>query len=187
VIIPITQKNKDNSRVMEVAKKLEAEIARTYRVELDDREGQSAGFKFNEWEVQGIPVRVEVGPRDLEQGLVTLARRDGVKTQVKLEEAVGTLPATMESFQMALYMKAADRLKSSTHIENDYAAFQKRLDTDGGFYQLHWCGNGECELKIKEETKATIRCIPFQQIREAGKCIRCGNASSGRVIIARNY
>ncbi len=187
VIVPITQKNKDNSKVLEVANKLKAEISKFTNVELDDREGQSAGFKFNEWEVQGIPLRIEVGPRDLEQNLVTLARRDGIKVQAKVEEAAGQIPAILEAFQKDLYIKAAERMKNNTFIENDYKKFQERLEGEGGFYQLHWCGNGDCEKGIKEETKATSRCIPFQQIREAGKCIRCNGASNGRVIFARNY
>jgi prolyl-tRNA synthetase len=187
VIVPILQKNKDNSQVIEVSKKILADLAPHYKIEFDDREGQSAGFKFNEWEIQGIPLRIEVGPRDLEQGIVVLARRDGVKTQVKLADISATVGPTLDAFQMALYTKAAERLKANTFLENDYAAFQKKQEEQGGFYQLHWCGTTACELKIKEESKATIRCIPFDQIKEAGKCIRCGGASNGRVIFARNY
>jgi len=187
VIIPIQVKNKDNAAVLEVARKLQAEISKNYVVELDDREGQSAGYKFNEWEVQGVPLRIEIGPRDLADNVCVIARRDGVKTKVKLDEVASSVPAMLDEFQNVLYDKAKQFLDSNIHIENDYKDFAKRVADESGFYRMHWCGSAGCENKVKEETKATIRCIPFDQVKESGQCIYCNGASNGRVIFARSY
>lgn len=187
-IIPIIQKNKDNSAVLEVARKMLADLRKEgFRVELDDREGQSAGYKFHEYEVQGVPLRIEIGPRDLAENIVVFARRDGVKTRVKVEEAVGLVAGTFDEFQKALFDKATAFLKANSHEENDYANFQQRLESEGGFFHMHWCTSAQCEAKVKEETKATIRCIPFDRKKESGKCVVCGQPSEGRVIFARNY
>jgi prolyl-tRNA synthetase len=188
VIIPIIQKNKDNSEVLKVAAGLRDALRDRYSVQLDDREGQSAGYKFNEWEIQGIPLRIEVGPRDLAENICVFARRDGVKTRVKIDQAVAEVPAVLDQFQKALFDKAKAFLDSNTFEENDYATFQKRIEDEPGFYRMHWCGDAACEAQIKEETKATIRCIPFDRKKESGKCVKCGKPSpEGRVIFARNY
>ncbi len=154
---------------------------------MDEREEHSAGYKFNEWEIQGIPLRIELGPRDLAAGVCVLARRDRVKTTVKLEAVVNESKRVLEEFQQALYNKAASFLKENTFSENDYAKFKELIETKPGFYEMHWCGKDACELAVKEETKATIRCVPFQQKKESGKCIKCDGPSGGRVIFARNY
>ncbi len=187
VIVPIIMKNKDNSQVLEVSRKVHAEISKKVTCYLDDREEQSAGYKFNEYEIQGVPVRVEIGLRDLVNGIGTVARRDGVKVQVKIEEIASVVEKTLSEFQIALYDKASKRLKENTFIEDDYKKFQEKLEANGGFYQMHWCGKDACEAKVKEETKATIRCVPFNQIKESGKCISCHGPSGGRVIFARSY
>lgn len=187
VIVPILQKNKDNSQVLSVAKSMKDQIAKSFTCELDDREDHSAGYKFHEYEVAGIPLRIEVGPRDLADGIVVFARRDGVKTKIKLEEAAGKVAGTLEDFQQVLLNRAKQRLAENTFIENDYAAFKQSLEEKSGFYQMHWCESADCELKVKEETKATIRCIPFDQIKESGSCIYCKRPSKGRVIFAKNY
>ena len=187
VIVPILQKNKDNSAVLEASHRIQKEIAKTHRVHLDDRLEHSPGYKFNEYELTGIPLRIEVGPRDLAQNLCVLARRDGQKTQISLDKVTEEVERQLADYQKLLYSKAYDRLKNNTHIENEFEKFSKKLDAEGGFYQLHWCESRKCEDKIKEETKATIRCIPFAQIRESGKCIACGGNSQGRVLFARNY
>jgi prolyl-tRNA synthetase len=107
--------------------------------------------------------------------------------QVPLSEVPNTVSQQLNDFQKVLYDKAYSRLKENTHIENDYQTFSEKLEARGGFYQLHWCESRKCEDKIKQETKATIRCIPFAQIRESGKCVVCQSPSTGRVIFARNY
>ena len=187
VIVPILQKNKDNSAVLEASEKVKQQIQKNHTVHLDDRIEYSPGYKFNEYELTGIPMRVEVGPRDLANGFCVLARRDGTKTQVPLDQVGEEVTKQLADFQKALYAKASDRLTQNTHIENDYGSFKEKVDTVGGFYQLHWCESRKCEDRIKDETKATIRCVPFAQIRETSKCISCGSESKGRVIFAKNY
>lgn len=187
VIVPILQKNKDNAEVLSVSEKIYDELKAQFLVHLDTRVEHSPGFKFNEYELTGVPLRIEIGPRDLANNLCTLARRDGLKTPVKLSEVSVAVSQQLNDFQKALYEKAYLRLKENTHIEDDYKKFAEKLDSVAGFYQLHWCESRNCEDKIKQETKATIRCIPFAQIRESGKCIVCQGPSAGRVIFARNY
>ena len=187
VIIPILLKNKDNSEVLAASNKIKEALSTQYNVELDDRIEHSPGYKYNEYEVTGIPLRIEVGPRDLANNICVFARRDGVKTQVKLDNVLEEATKTLNEFQKVLYEKAYERMTSNTFIENDYSVFKDKLEKQPGFYQMHWCGSAACEEKVKIDTKATIRCIPFAQIREAGKCIACNAESSGRVIFAKNY
>jgi prolyl-tRNA synthetase len=187
VIIPITQKNKDNTQVLDVARKMKENLSKKYSVLLDDREEHSAGYKYNEWELKGIPLRIEIGPRDLAENKCVVARRDRVKTPVQLDQVEAQIPKMLSDFQAALYEKASTFMKSNIHIENDYKKFQERLEGEAGFYQMHWCGKDACEARVKEDTKATIRCVPFEQIKESGKCIACGGPSGGRVIFARSY
>jgi prolyl-tRNA synthetase len=188
MIVPITQKNKDNSQVLEACRNIQSTMKSVgISAEVDDREGQSAGYKFNEWEVAGIPLRVEVGPRDLANQICVFAPRVGEKQQVSLSEIQSKTPEALESLQKLLYDRAAKFLEANTHIENSYSKFQERIETESGFYQMHWCGSDKCEAQVKEETKATIRCIPFTQIKESGKCIYCQSESNGRVIFARSY
>lgn len=188
VIVPITMKNKDNSQVFEVANKLQTDLkARSIRCHLDAREEYSAGYKFNEYEVNGIPLRVEIGPRDIADGICIVAKRVGGKTKVKLDGASQEIEKMLEDFQKELYVRASDFVKRNTHTEDAYDKFKSRLESEEGFFLMHWCGSADCEAKVKEETKATIRNIPFDQKKEAGKCIKCSAASTGRVVFARSY
>lgn len=187
VIVPILQKNKDNSAVLEVSQRLKDELSKQFSVLLDDRIEHSPGYKFNEYELTGVPLRIEIGPRDLANNLCVLARRDGLKTQVLLDQVAAETGRQLDGLQKDLYAKAYDRLKSHTYIENDYSVFKEKIEAQGGFYQLHWCESRKCEDTVKEHTKATIRCIPFAQIRESGRCIVCGSESKGRVVFAKNY
>ncbi len=187
VVLPVLQKKGDNGPVLEAARKIYDALQTKYSCHFDDREGHSIGYKFNEYEVQGIPLRVEVGPRDLAQGICTLSRRDGVKETCPLDKAGEMVPGILSKFQQQLYDNASQFLKKNIFIENDYKKFQERIESEPAFYQMHWCGKDACEAKVKEETKATIRCVPFDQIKESGKCISCGGPSGGRVIFARSY
>ena len=187
VIVPIMQKGKENGPILEAANRVHSELSKRWSVHLDAREGYSVGYKFTEWEVQGVPLRIELGPRDIGAGVCQFGRRDGEKRTVSLEQIPSEVEKTLDSFQRALYARSADFLKSNTHLEDDYAQFCKNLESMGGFFEMHWCGNNECESVIKQETKATIRCVPFTQIREPGRCIRCSEPSTGRVIFAKNY
>jgi len=188
VIVPILRKkSEDNGPVLEVAKKLESELSGSFRVHLDDREEHSPGFKFNEWEIQGVPFRIELGPRDLEKGICIVARRDREKSQVKLEEVAAEFPNRLSNYQTLLYDNAKEFLDRNTSQEDKYSKFKERLNGEGGFFKMHWCGSDECEATIKTETKATIRCIPFRAVREKGECIYCQKPSELRVIFGKSY
>ncbi|MBI4403628.1 MAG: proline--tRNA ligase, partial [Deltaproteobacteria bacterium] len=187
VIVPILQKGKDNSTVLEVGQKIKQEIERMQPCYFDDRDEHSAGYKFHEWEVQGIPIRLEIGPRDVAASSVQLVRRDGKKKSVKIDQLSTEISKELADFQVTLLEKARKFMAVNTFSEDSYDHFKARLEAEGGFFQMHWCGSQACETKIKEETKATIRSIPFDQIKEDGKCVLCANRSSGRVIFARSY
>lgn len=187
VIVPILAKGKDNAPVLEVAKKVQAGLSKLVTVHLDERMEHSAGYKFNDWEIQGIPVRIEIGPRDLAEGQAVIARRDGIKIKVPLASLEQETMQALDSFQKALLAKATVFLKENTRPEDDYSNFKKLIEEQPGFYEMHWCGSADCEARVKEETKATIRCIPFDGKKENGKCVACAGASSQRVIFARSY
>lgn len=188
VIVPILQKGKDNQAVLDAVDRLKQELIKSgITCVLDDREEHSAGYKFNESEVLGIPLRVELGPRDLADQICVMAPRVGTKEKVRIGDVTSRASEILKSLQRTLYDRAALFLKQNTHTEDVYEKFKGRLEEESGFYLMHWCGKDSCELKIKEETKATIRCVPFDQIREKGACIGCGGPSGGRVVFARNY
>jgi len=187
VIIPILPKGKEPGPILAVCDKIKAELSKHLVCKVDDRDNVSPGFKFNECEVTGIPLRIEVGPRDLENNQVQLARRDGKKRLVSVDSVVTEALADLDQFQKDLYAKASAFLKENTFLEDDYEKFKTLIEERPGFYQMHWCGKDECEAKVKEDTKATIRCVPFDQIKEKGKCLVCSGPSGGRVIFARNY
>lgn len=183
VILPFLKKNEDNSRVLEAAHSIAKEMKAT--VHLDDRVEHSFGYKIHEWEVQGIPLRIELGPRDLDAKTCVLAPRIGEKRTVSLEKVCQESESFLESLQKQMYDRAKAHLTQSTFEVNDLAKFKEHVAD--GFFLLHWCGKESCEAQIKEETKATIRCVPFDQKREKGKCIYCQSASGGRVIFGRAY
>ena len=161
----------------------------------DRRDGMRPGSKFYEWELKGVPVRLELGPRDLAAGQVVAARRmtpEGkqAKQPLRIDSLASTIPALLEEIQADLYDAARARLAANTRPVNSYEEFKSVLDAQGGFLQAHWCGSPECEARIKEETKATIRCIPLvspPEMSDTGACLICGGVSSRRVYFARAY
>lgn len=165
-------------------------------VVLDDRDTVSPGFKYNEWEMKGVPVRLEVGPRDVEQGVcVAVPRvptrdlREGERRQkesLPLASAPEHLQTLLDDLQKALFRRALKFREEHTYRTDDYAAFKQEIEK-GGFFWGHWCESAACEAQVKEETKATIRCIPFAGEKEAGKCLVCGAPSPQRVVWARAY
>ncbi|NNF57175.1 MAG: proline--tRNA ligase, partial [Rhodothermaceae bacterium] len=181
-----------NEAVLEQARRMEQELADTgIRVFLDDREQHRPGWKFNEYEVQGVPIRLALGPRDLENGVVELARRDtGEKQSVALDDLTTTIRETLDAIQQGLFDRALAFRQEQTRIADDYATF-KSLIEEGGFVLMHWDGTAETETQIKEETKATIRCIPFggqfDGTDEPGTDPVSGQPSEGRVVFARAY
>lgn len=157
-------------------------------VVLDDRVEYTPGWKFNEWELKGVPVRIEIGPRDVKQKQVTLVRRDTrEKSAVKEEEATATVTKLLEDIQNSLFTKAKRLLEEETRTVKTYDEFKQILQDKGGFLKASWCGNSSCEEKIKDETGATIRIVPFEKEEPFAKCLYCGKEAIEVVYFARAY
>jgi len=189
VMVPIYKGEEGLAKISTYALKLKADLeSHGITVKYDNRDTQRPGFKFAEYELKGIPVRVAVGERDMENGTLEIARRDNLtKETVQLANAVNYIQDLLHDIQTNLYKRALDRKTSLTHQVDNYEDFKKILDEKGGFIYAHWDGTAETEEKIKEETKATIRCIPLDNNLEDGKCIYSGNKSTQRVVFARAY
>lgn len=186
VIVPIP---KPNEAIMEVAEKLKAELtASGVRVKIDRDKKKRPGFKFAQYEMEGVPIRVGIGMRDLEKNQVEVARRD---TKEKSSVAVDGLDRyiidLLDEIQNGLFKKAVDYRTAHTSETDDFEEFKDILENKGGFIKAHWDGTTETELKIKELTKATIRCIPNDEPLSDGKCILTGNPSKRRVLFAKSY
>ena len=157
------------------------------RVKYDNRDSYKPGWKFNEYELKGVPIRIAIGPRDLERGTVEVARRDNLsKESVNLEIVDSHIESLLNEIQEQLFIKAKESLDDSIHIVDNWDSFKLALDK-GGFVSAHWDGTPETENKIKELTKATIRCIPINNEKKDGLCILTGNHSKERVLFARAY
>ena len=157
-------------------------------VKYDNRTTQKPGFKFAEWELKGVPVRIAVGPKDLENGTFEVARRDILTKEVVSKDGIVTyISDLLEQIQKDLFQKALDYRNSHITEVNSFEEFKTVLNGEGGFVSAHWDGTAETEEKIKELTKATIRCIPLNRVEEAGSCVFTGNSSSGRVLFAKAY
>lgn len=157
-------------------------------VKFDNRTTQKPGFKFAEWELKGVPVRIAVGPKDLENGTFEVARRDILKKEVVTKDQITTYVSDLlEQIQKDLFEKALNY--RNTHITevNSFDEFKAVLEGEGGFVSAHWDGTAETEEKIKELTKATIRCIPLDRVEQAGSCVFTGKTSVGRVLFAKAY
>ncbi len=189
VIVPIWKSDGQRAEVLEVVTRVEAALRDDVRVRVDDRDGYSPGWKFNEWEMRGVPLRIEIGPRDVEREQVTLARRDipgrEGKSTTPLEGLTGVVREVLATIQADLYRRALDFREAHTYDPGDYAEFQEAVSD--GFAYSWWCGDVDCEAQIKEDTKATIRCIPLEQEPGKGKCIRCGKEASERAVFGRAY
>lgn len=199
VIVPIG-KEADRARVYEAADRLADEIKRAgwdgskIRVRVDKREKESPGFKFNDWELKGACLRVELGPRDLDQGACPVSRRDvGGKEIISLDALVPHLQSQLAAMQKSLLQAALERRQSNTRWVDTWEEFEEAFAGDGGagFVVAHWDGTDETEEQISERTKATIRCIPDQPLREGddqpGTCVLTGKPSARRVVFARAY
>ncbi|VVB76922.1 Proline--tRNA ligase [uncultured archaeon] len=187
VIVPIL-KTDASAAVIEFAGKVEQRLSDKYRVRLDSREEYTPGFKFNEWEMKGVPLRIEVGPRDMAKGVVVCARRDtGAKEEVKLEDLETAVARLLDEVHESLYSKAKKFLDDSVHAVRDYPEFKKTLDEKKGIMHAPWCGDTKCELDIKAETGAKITNIPFDQGRLEGNCVRCGKQAKYMANFARSY
>jgi prolyl-tRNA synthetase len=189
VIIPIYRGDEEFDAVSEVALELQKELrAKGLRVKFDNRDTQKPGWKFNEYELKGVPVRIAVGPKDIANGTFEVARRDTLMKEIILkDEVVDKVVDLMDEIQKNLFTRAVrDRTEHTTEV-SDYEEFKKVLETKGGFISAHWDGTSETEERIKNETKATIRCIPLNVEKEEGSCMVTGNPSRERVLFAKAY
>jgi prolyl-tRNA synthetase len=175
---------------MEVADRVFQELKDAgIRLKVDDRDNVSSGFKFNDWEMRGVPVRVEIGPKDVEKGSVALARRDRPgregKSFVSQDGLAATVNSLLAEIQTSLLQRATEYRDANIHEPKDYEDL-KRIVQDGWAF-AYWCESTECETKVKEDTKATTRNIPVNQPDQEGMCIVCGRPSKRKVYFARAY
>ncbi len=188
VIVPIWKSDEERARISEAARLAAEELKGAFRVKVDLREEVSPGWKFNEWELKGVPLRLEIGPRDLEKNQLTAVRRlDRRKIPVPRDGLAARAAALLEEIQNDLLEKGRAFLRANTRDVKDFDELKRGLDETGGFFRAHWCGAADCEKQIKDEAKATIRCIPFEGNRQDGTCVRCGRASKRWVYFARSY
>ncbi len=201
VVIPIWTSDEEKIPVFNAVSKLMADLeAVGIRAKLDDRDGRP-GPKFFEWEKKGVPLRIEIGPKDVAKESAVVVRRDtSEKAVVKLNELAQSAVRTLADIQTSLFAKALAFRTENTREVNDWEEFVKIIETNGGFIMAHWCGRLECEVKVKAKTKATIRCIPFPAQGglpagvegsasggDKGKCVVCGGKSDGPVVFAKAY
>lgn len=189
VIVPIFKSEEDLTNIKAYVSPIQQALAdKGIRVHLDDREQYKPGFKFTQHEVEGVPVRIAVGMRDVENNKCEIARRDlGTKVVVDKAEVVAQIDHLMVAIQQNLFETAKAYREEMTTYVDDFSTFQEVLETKGGFIYAHWDGTAETEAKIKELTKATIRCIPLNNPQEKGSCVFSGKASTQRVIFAKSY
>lgn len=189
VIVPIYKTEEQLHTISEVVLKLKKELQNLdISVKFDDRDTQSPGWKFAEYEMKGVPVRVAVGPRDIENGTVEIARRDTrEKSTINIHDSVDHIQNLMIEIQQNIYKKALKFREENTTKVDTYDEFREVLNNKGGFVLAHWDGTAETEERIKDETKATIRCIILEDSDEEGKCIYSGKKSSRRVLFAKAY
>ncbi len=188
VVVPIWRDDEQKSAVMEGVERVKGALT-GLRVEVDDREGQSPGWKFNEWELRGVPLRVEIGPRDVQKEQVVLARRDipdkGGKSFVPLAGLHDCIVEMLEAIQQALYQRALAFREDNTVEATTYEEIVEAVSDH--FVRAFWCGDPEHEMRLKEETSATNRCIPLDQDGEPGVCPFCGKPATEKAIFARAY
>lgn len=189
VIVPIYKSDEQLALIDQKVKEISATLRKAgISVKYDNRDTHKPGFKFAEHEFRGVPLRIAIGPRDVEQGTVELARRDTLEKQVvSIDSLLSVIEHLLEEIQQNLFKKALAYRASHTFKADSFEEFKQILDEKGGFIYAHWDGTTETELKIKELTKATIRCIPLNNEKEEGKCILTGKPSVQRVIFAKAY
>jgi prolyl-tRNA synthetase len=188
VIVPIFRSEEEKSLVMEMTGKVQ-DMLSGIRIKVDDRLELTPGFKFNDWELRGVPLRIEIGPKDVENNAVTAARRDIAgregKTSISMENLGQQVSELLDSVQKNMYEKAVSFREAHTFSPEDYAQFQEAILS--GWALSLWCGRADCETRIKEDTKATIRCIPLEQDDAGGTCVYCGKKAEKKAIFSRSY
>ncbi len=185
VIVPIAQQKEG---VLQKAEELKKTLGNRFSVELDDRASVTPGFKFNYWELRGVPVRIEIGPKDIEKNECIIFRRDTLeKETISLDNLEAKVEKLMEDIQNNMYKMAEDNFKKRTFVAHDFEEYKKLFSEKEGFAKIMWCGNVECEDKIKEENSTTIRCIPFEEDKFQDVCTICGKKAKHMVYTARQY
>jgi prolyl-tRNA synthetase len=189
VIVPIFKTAEQFSRISEKALNIKKELEKKgISVKFDDRDTLTPGWKFSEYEFKGVPIRLAIGPRDLENNTVEIARRDTLEKSVfQLTDIDSKISHMLEQIQQNLFQKAKNYTDDNTSYVKNWKEFNEVLEDKGGFIYAHWDGTPETEQKIKDETKATIRCIPLNNPKETGSCIFSGKISEQKVIFARAY
>jgi prolyl-tRNA synthetase len=189
VIVPIFKSEEEFDKISKKAAEITAELRKhNITVKFDNRDTHKPGFKFAEWELKGVPVRLAIGPRDLENGTVEVARRDTKEKKVMQMDAVAVdVLVLLDDIQKNIHQRALKLRESMTTRVDNFADFKKVMEEKGGFILAHWDGTKETEAAIKDQTKATIRCIPLDAAEEAGVCVYSGKPSSKRVLFAQAY
>jgi prolyl-tRNA synthetase len=189
VIIPIFKNPEQLAQISEKAVKIKTELEKMgISVKYDDRDNNTPGWKFSDYELKGVPIRLAIGARDLQNNTIELARRDTLtKETIQFEKVNEYIPALLDEIQANIFQKALTFRKENTFYVDKWEDFVSTLDEKGGFIMSHWDGTPETEERIKDETKATIRCIPLNSVEEDGRCIYSGKPSKQRVLFARAY
>jgi prolyl-tRNA synthetase len=189
VIVPIYRGEEQLAQISEVANKMVAEMrAKGISVKFDDRDTYKPGWKFNEYELKGVPVRIAIGPKDLEKGTVEVARRDTLEKEfLQQTDVANKVEHLLEQIQINLLTKSQTFAEENTRVVDSWEEFKDTLENKPGFIYAHWDGTNETEERIKAETKATIRCIPMDNPQEEGKCVFSGQPSKQRVLFAKAY
>lgn len=189
VIVPIYRSEDEAGAVLPVARALADTLAGNgIRSRVDDRDQHRPGFKFSEWELKGVPVRIEIGPRDVAAGqVVVVARTSGEKRTMPLDEASSTMTSMLEGIQQELYDDALSFRDANTHDANDYDELRAGLDAEGGLWVGAWCGDTACEQKVSQDTKATVRFLPLQPEGPGAACVVCGRPGVDKAAWARAY
>ena len=188
-MVPIYKKDDERTSVLEACDRLKNALTdQDVRVHVDDRDQFRPGWKFAEWELKGVPVRIEIGPRDLASGEVRVGFRfSGDKRQEKLDSVASQINGWLDEAQKGLFQRALDFRAANTTEVNSYDEFKEKLAEPGGYLSAHWDGTTETEEKIQRETKASIRCIPLTEDNEGGDCVYSGAPSKRRVLFAKAY
>jgi prolyl-tRNA synthetase len=187
VIVPIFRNDQEKSTTFEAAERIAKQLDGV-RLTVDRREGVTPGFKFNDWEMRGVPLRIELGPKDLQSDQVVIVRRDTGEKEAVKQESLGTfVPQHLESVQKSLFDRASGFLQENTHWVESYDDFKSVLETKGGFIRCHWAGSSDEEAQIKDETKATIRCLPLEAPEGKGRCFLTGEETDTIAIFAKAY
>jgi len=187
VIVPIYKNEEMKNIVISKANEIRDNIEKLgFRVHVDEREGISPGYKFNDWEMKGVPLRIELGPKDIEKESIVLAKRiEKEKTSISFNE-ISKISTILEEIQATMLKNAQEKAQENTFEISEYSEFKEKIER-GGFIHAPWCGALECEEKIKEETGADIRVIPFNSENTTANCIFCKKTSQSIPIFARGY